>query len=191
MAHDGGKVDWEDCIEFLKGYLQEGLSATQMAARLLVDAKKKTTRNAVLGIIHRRGLVTHESSRKSEGIRRSQALNRIRNRQARAKAPVFGFAGPKSSTIVRDPEALPEEDRKPEGCYPLIHADPEKERPADGCKWFYGDPIEDPNGFCPSKSVPGLPYCERHSRAAFRPVEARSRSSSGPTVVPFREKERV
>lgn len=191
MKRANGDVDWADCVELLKKYLSEGISTSMMVGRLLVDVNKKTTRSAVLGAIHRRGLATQAGLLKSEGLRRSQASNRIRNRQARAKPAQFGYASPMSSAIVRDPDALPDEDLKPEGCYPLIHADPTKERPVDGCRWFYGDPMEDPNGFCPSKIVPGLPYCNKHSAKAFKPIEVRSRSSIGSNVVPVREREKA
>ena len=36
------------------------------------------------------------------------------------------------------------------------------------CKWPHGDPQESDFHFCGGPSVPGLPYCEEHVKAAYQ-----------------------
>ncbi len=43
------------------------------------------------------------------------------------------------------------------------------------CRWPLGDPREEKFGFCGDGSVPGLPYCDRHAKAAYQ-AAGRSRT---------------
>lgn len=36
------------------------------------------------------------------------------------------------------------------------------------CRWPLGDPREEKFGFCGDGCVPGLPYCDRHAKAAYQ-----------------------
>lgn len=36
------------------------------------------------------------------------------------------------------------------------------------CRWPLGDPRDEKFSFCGDGSIPGLPYCEHHSRAAYQ-----------------------
>ncbi len=39
---------------------------------------------------------------------------------------------------------------------------------ARSCRWPLGDPRDEKFGFCGDGAIPGLPYCESHSKAAYQ-----------------------
>ena len=45
------------------------------------------------------------------------------------------------------------------------------------CKWPIGDPQGEDFHFCGSRSNSGSPYCERHSRLAYQPVNSSRKRS--------------
>ena len=161
-----------------------GLSASQIADRVTADwGGDVITRNMILGVLHRGGW----SGASARVISRAQRRKVVR---APMRPPAFGYASSKSSPIPRDPKPLPVEDTKPAGCLSLAHVDPKQEVRHDSCRWFYGDPLADPAGFCPKTKHPGTPYCEFHARKSFLPPQVKSRStqvsprSTGPQHVP-------
>ncbi len=149
----------EEHKERAESLAAQGLSASRVALKLNAEFGTSYSRNAIIGVIARRGNVRLGSN---EGQSKKRVENRLRNAAVRKKKPVFGFGSAKSSPIAKPPMPLPVEEPPPSKRYTLF------ERPASGCKWFYGDPLDSPRGYCTATSVPGLPYCEFHVQKAYQ-----------------------
>ena len=130
----------------------DGLTATQIA-RYLANG---STRNAVLGKVHRLGIADRAPQRlKTRQVEKSRTNRRFPRKPAMPKFK----AVPLGETL---PELhIPEAERKS-----LM----ELER--NDCRWPYGDEPEDIY-FCGKTRIPGLSYCEHHCRQAFRSAETR------------------
>lgn len=157
-------------MKFAEKLAADGMSASRIALKVNAQFGTFHTRNAVIGVIARRGNVRLGSN---GGQSKKHVENRLRNAAVRKKKPAFGFASPTSSTVVKAPAPLPVEEPPPSKRYTLF------DRPANGCKWFYGDPLDHPDGYCPGVSVPGLPYCEYHVRAAYQVRPAKRVTAAG------------
>ncbi|HET7211210.1 MAG TPA: GcrA family cell cycle regulator [Methyloceanibacter sp.] len=159
---------WTDeRVELLKKLWAEGLSASQIAARL-----GGVTRNAVIGKVHRLGLSGRATSSRSSSPR--PRCNHV-PRASRASSLVFGTRG---NTALK-PHYEAEPDFAPAPLEELVI--PLNERASiltlkeAMCRWPIGDPGEPEFHFCGRKSCGTLPYCEHHARMAYQPVQARRR----------------
>jgi len=147
-------MSWTDedaaIVEQLWG---EGLSASQIAGRL----KRRYTRNAVIGKVHRMGLSGRAViKRKTERSETASRPRKIRLKPAPTK--------PQKDILAELPvEPLPAEDIRPEKLVAFVDLEPHH------CRWVYGDPKESDHGFCGSEKVIGLPYCAAHARRAYQP----------------------
>ena len=144
-----GSAWTDERVQTLAGLWQDGLSASQIA-RVFA-----TTRNAVIGKIHRMGL----------------------SRKAKPSAPVTGrksargSAGAPAARRTRPPSK-----RAPPAC--VVDREP-----ADGlatvlsvrrgqCRWPIGEPMTEPFALCGRPAVRGA-YCQAHAEIAYRPASKR------------------
>jgi len=157
---------WNDeRVEVLKKLWSEGLSASQIAARL-----GGVTRNAVIGKVHRLGL----SGRATTSRMKS---HRPRARMANAKRPMkprTAFGNPAVRALYH-PEAEPYVSPVEELVIPLAERKTIQTLTECTCRWPIGDPQMADFHFCGKNKVPGLPYCEFHARRAFQPPQPRRR----------------
>ena len=158
----------DDRVDTLKRLWGEGCSASQIAAEL-----GGVTRNAVIGKVHRLSL----EGRKPPGTS-------VRTRQRKARATMMTDCLPVKLAAPATPTSVPR---------PVVALRP---RPLDQlsvpaarllsimelsdktCKWPVGDPQHPGFGFCGHKPFNLSVYCEYHTRLAYQPVEARTRSAS-------------
>lgn len=152
---------WTDeRVELLKKlHIEDGLSASLIGARMHVS------RNAIIGKIHRLGLV-----------RRHQSPTRRKPNHGGGPRRKLRFQL-KSSTRDCYASALAAADR---AAREIIQAAPDlvippAERrsfaqlePGD-CRWPFSDPGKPDFHFCNRKSVPGAAYCEFHCKRAYNP----------------------
>ncbi len=151
-------MSWTDeRVEQLKQMWMDGLSASQIAARL-----GGVTRNAVIGKVHRLGL----SGR--------GAPTRVTRRRPVAPRPPRVQSVPTQARRESEPAVQP----APEPEDLEIISDPDShatvlELNEQTCKWPIGDPGEENFHFCGQRSAPGLPYCAAHAKKAYQPLPSR------------------
>jgi len=140
-----------DRVELLKKRWSEGLSASQIAARL-----GGVTRNAVIGKVHRLGLAAR--------VTRSP-----RTKSARRTARRIFTAGQFS---VRPPRlaVVPQMLEMP----PALRIDLLDLREMH-CRWPIGDPQDNAFHFCGRQKATAIAYCEHHARLAYQPAVRRKR----------------
>ena len=163
----------EERVELLKKLWADGLSASQIAARL-----GGVTRNAVIGKVHRLGLSGRATTTRVKTATRPRA--RKRTPQApRAPRGLFGSAGSLALNGLQayEPEQHYEEEPDP---IPELHVVSSEKvtilnLTEHTCKWPIGDPSDENFRFCGCKSQTGSPYCEHHTRIAYQAVPQRRR----------------
>lgn len=148
---------WSDeRVERIVQLWGDGRSASAIAA--LIGG---TTRNAVLGKLHRLGLTQKRTPH------RASLETRIRRKAKRTKtAPTV-----KRTDILRElpTEPLPPEDTPPSSLIAFDDLEPHH------CRWVYGDPRRGDHGFCGQHHVEGLAYCAGHARKAYVVPEVKAR----------------
>ena len=153
---------WTDeRTERLKALWADGLSASKIA-----DILGDISRNAVLGKVHRLKLPERRSFRMSR-----VAANRKRVRQPRQK---FGAPRP-ALRVVANPKPPTYQDSAIWEAEPGIPPVPLLEAEDGMCRWPLGDPKQPGFGFCGAHQAPGLSFCDRHARLAFKPARRRRR----------------
>ncbi|MFO7478845.1 MAG: GcrA family cell cycle regulator [Methyloceanibacter sp.] len=159
---------WTDeRVELLKKLWAEGLSASQIAARL-----GGVTRNAVIGKVHRLGLSGRATSSRSSSPRPRRPHV---PRAPRSPSLMFGTRG----ANALKPQFETDLDLAPAPLQELVI--PLHERATimtlkePMCRWPIGDPSEPEFHFCGRKKCGTLPYCEHHARMAYQPVQMRRR----------------
>lgn len=174
----GAKLSWTDeRVELLRKLWTEGLSASQIAARLGAGV----TRNAVIGKVHRLNLSGRAPQPRSTVQRapRKQREPSLAGHSNGGGTPSMPTAG--SSALKAQPrhEVQPRQAALPEP-QPLRLVD----LPRDGrvtilhlsdktCKWPIGDPGAEDFCFCGHNPREGSPYCEYHARMAYQPLQDR------------------
>ena len=159
---------WTDeRVELLKKLWADGLSASQIAARL-----GGVTRNAVIGKVHRLGLSGRATSSRSSSPRQRRTHVPRANRTA---SLMFGTRG--ANALKPHYEAEPDYAPMPlqELVIPLHERASIMTLKEAMCRWPIGDPGEPEFHFCGRKACTSLPYCEHHARMAYQPVQARRR----------------
>ncbi len=166
-------MSWTDeRVELLKKYWGEGLSASQIAGRL-----GGVTRNAVIGKVHRLGLSGRATTTRLKSSRpRTRAATAKRTAKPRFAKP----GNPALQSLYQDAE--PYTAPIDEIDIPLAERKTLQDLTESNCRWPIGDPQMPDFHFCNRNKVPGLPYCEHHSRRAFQPPQARRRGRSGATA---------
>ncbi len=162
-------MSWTDeRVELLKKYWGEGLSASQIAGRL-----GGITRNAVIGKVHRLGLSGRSTTTRLKSSRpRRQVVTT--KRVNKAKLPNSGNPILQALYNDADPYISPAEEIE----IPLEERKSLQDLTENSCRWPIGDPQTPEFHFCNGQKVPGLPYCEHHSKRAFHVPQARKRKLS-------------
>lgn len=174
------KLPWtEDRVEQLKKMWAEGLSASQIAAKLAGGV----TRNAVIGKVHRMGLSgrvtrTRVSTPRTRKTREPSHPGRPSGAET-SSTNAYRTAGNNALKPVASikPEPIPEP-------VPIRVADiPEGERVTilmlsdKTCRWPIGDPSSEDFCFCGKTPKEGVPYCAGHAAIAYQPQSDRRRRS--------------
>lgn len=168
-------MNWtDDRVELLKKLWAEGLSASQIAAKL-----GGVSRNAVIGKVHRlklssRGRATNPSTRTKKSAKspatpktgqRSSGYTRSQPISIGATALQQHFV----TEIVAAPALKPVEDV----VIPISKNLKLVELTERTCKWPIGDPLHEDFHFCGNESAENAPYCTYHARLAFQPASER------------------
>ena len=158
-------MTWTDArIEILRRLWAEGLSASQVAARI-----GDMSRNAVLGKVHRIGLPL-----RGKPTGRTQ----VRKPKPRKKpSKLFTFNKPFGTEALRAIRMagtpLPPPNETDIARVSFMGLDEDGHR---HCKWPVGN-VESVHAplFCGDERVPGLPYCSSHAQRAYVPLPPRRR----------------
>lgn len=152
-------------IEALKILWAEGNSATKVA-----HALGNTTRNAVIGKVHRLGISDRKKLRENLI---EEALKKGRSNTGANDKPVSAASLSKAEKkAVTSMFPLPVEAGKAATVLTLR---------GSMCKWPIGDPEDRRFAFCGRKATRG-PYCTQHAKLAFQTNKKRERSSEGELV---------
>lgn len=141
--------------ELVRKYWSEGLSASQICARI-----GNTTRNAVIGRVRRMGLDFRVTKVQAKRQRPPQPP-RLARCKPEHQRPIE-FRGP-----PKDPAPMPLPAADDIARVSLIDLEPHH------CRFPVGEPTQ---GFCGCPKVPGVSYCEGHMARAYRvsPVVSRA-----------------
>ncbi|WP_137388229.1 GcrA family cell cycle regulator [Rhodoligotrophos defluvii] len=160
----------EERVDLLKRLWTEGLSASQIASKL-----GEVTRNAVIGKVHRLGL-----SGRGTPSRAQHARPRTKTRQVPAgKIAQFPTAG--SAALQVQPEIVAEAPPapRPQPIREVITSSSSGvsilQLSDKTCRWPIGEPGTDTFHFCGCAPKAGLPYCDKHARIAYQPLQDRRR----------------
>ena len=174
-------MGWNDeRVELLKKLWSEGLSASQIAARL-----GSVTRNAVIGKVHRLGLSGRATTSRMKSHRpRARAANPQQQlaQPKRLAKPRFQAPGNPALRGLYPLDAEPFVPTVEELDIPLKERRTIATLNECNCRWPIGDPQMADFHFCNRNKVPGLPYCEFHARRAFQPPQPRRRDIREPGV---------
>jgi GcrA cell cycle regulator len=170
-------MNWTDeRVELLKKFWAEGLSASQIAAKL-----GGVSRNAVIGKVHRlklssRGRATSSAPRakkpakspsQTKGAQRSSGFTRSHTVSIGATALQQNFV----TEVVAERALKPAQNV----VVPISRHLKLVELTEQTCKWPIGDPLHEDFHFCGNDSAENAPYCTYHSRLAFQPASERRR----------------
>lgn len=173
----GTKLSWTDeRVEQLKKLWQDGLSASQIAARLGAGL----TRNAVIGKVHRLNLSGRAQQPRSATPRQPRKAREPslpgQNGHGKPSLPTAGSnalkAQPRAEMQPRpqslaEPQPLRLVDLPRDGRVTILHLSDKT------CKWPIGDPGTEEFCFCGHSPRDGSPYCEYHARLAYQPLQDR------------------
>jgi GcrA cell cycle regulator len=141
--------NWSDNrVEQLKSLWHEGLSASQVA-----HALGNVTRNAVLGKLHRLGLLAESAG--------------ARPIRPRSTAPRCRAVRP-SKIALRVPVVEPDPFTLGDGSFATMVTVSDCM-----CRWPIGDPKDRDFHFCGHTPKAGSRYCEAHTQRAHQPAKAK------------------
>jgi GcrA cell cycle regulator len=162
-------------LEMCKSLFDDGYSASQIAVKI-----GGVTRNAVIGIIHRKGwggqkgspgsptarIITVRKRREGKGDTGGGAANAVNAKARRLKVRGHGGFGvdlDAGATSVPLLEINPIED------FDIMPAQRKTllELTADTCRWPVGDPASPDFFFCGARPFSGSPYCPCHAGRAY------------------------
>ena len=167
------KLPWTDeRVELLKKLWADGLSASQIAAKLAGGV----TRNAVIGKVHRMGL-SGRVTRNRVSTPRTRKTREPSHPGRPSVAPTPRSIGANALKPLAEIEPEPIADP-----VPIRVADiPEGERVTilmlseKTCRWPIGDPGSEDFCFCGQPPKAGSPYCAGHAALAYQPASERRR----------------
>ena len=136
--------------EKLKKLWKKGHSGSEIAIML-----GDTTRNAVIGKVHRLKLETRLISKKS-----AQKVNTEKDNGLEVKNQKLGRKA-RFKALLLDKNFEPENPTKLE------------DLSDDHCRWPIGEKMEPASLFCGRKSMEKFPYCKLHLLYAFQPKNAK------------------
>lgn len=157
----------EERIEELRTYWAKGLSASSIAARF-----GDVSRCAVLGKVYRLGLQQRVTT-----LRINSAQPHGRRAVRTPSAAGHPWSRPRRRSFPARPKfRLVTNRTAPAAHFQAVEAEdagarmlPLLELEASMCRWPIGDPKREGFGFCGRTRAPGISYCPRHARVAFRP----------------------
>lgn len=171
-------MSWTDeRVEQLRQHWIEGKSASQIAILL----GHGLTRNAIIGKVHRLGLVGRAKPSSSAASRprtpsSKQGIHRITTSRTTASVAPRVVRGATALAIAPRTEIEPE----PEACesvvLPMSLRVTIVELKEAMCRWPLGDPTSPDFRYCGSPVASG-PYCAHHGRLAYQPAQDRRRES--------------
>lgn len=190
-------MSWTDeRVEMLKKLWAEGLSASQIAAKL-----GGVSRNAVIGKVHRLKLSGRAKTPKSNAprIRRAPTASTAPARASSSGGTSERTSGGSSVGSYNMPQRTPPSVTHSIGAtalkqeheivaYQRPHQDAEDvvapmplklkliQLNENTCKWPYGDPLQGEFYFCGHGNQEGAPYCQYHSKLAFQQPHDRRRN---------------
>ncbi|WP_306119992.1 MULTISPECIES: GcrA family cell cycle regulator [unclassified Roseitalea] len=176
-------MSWtDDRVELLKKLWTEGLSASQIAAKL-----GGVSRNAVIGKVHRLKLSGRAKSTKSSATKpkrpaSGRAMGAPGGHGGGMRTHAYASGAPRgggpvgrsmAATALKqdaEAEALQAPDLRPieDIVVPIPKRLPLIDLNEHTCKWPYGDPLTEEFYFCGHSSEEKSPYCEYHGRLAFQ-----------------------
>jgi len=136
----------EERVAQLTSLWREGLSASQVATTL-----GNVTRNAVLGKLHRLGLLG--GSTEARPVRPRSATMRCRTPRSPKVAPSVSVAEPDAFTFA-------------DGTFATVVSINDRM-----CRWPIGDPKAGDFHFCGHSPKAGSRYCEAHTQRAHQPAK--------------------
>ncbi len=147
-------------IEALKILWAEGNSATKVARAL-----GNTTRNAVIGKVHRLGISNRKELQESLIASSLKKGKSSKENTDESKSSVALSKTERKALTAMFP--LPVEEGKAATVLTLKNS---------MCKWPIGDPEDSRFAFCGRKATRG-PYCAQHAKLAFQTSKKRDQSS--------------
>lgn len=167
------RSDWSDeRVDLLKNLWAQGVSASNIAARL----GGEISRNAVLGKVHRMGIVVRGQRTKTYGksVRAKKRLM-IRHATTKLELSVFGKArakfksGPPTNEDRQQYKVAIEQTNSDIARVKFLELEPHH------CRFGVGDPRKPGFGFCGLERIPGSAYCGHHHSRTHTPVPVRTR----------------
>lgn len=152
---------WNDeTVAIVKKCYAKGLSASLIANEIFKETKRRVSRNAVIGKIHRLGLAPtgRQSPRK--------------RKQHHKVLPGVAPSVPKKFIVQQTELVSVRDENEPES--KNLRLD---ELTAHQCRWPHGtkDYV-----FCGHPIVPGTPYCAHHRARAYQPTRAKPKTQRHP-----------
>ncbi|WP_455478816.1 GcrA family cell cycle regulator [Bartonella sp. B10] len=167
-------------VELLKKFWSEGLSASQIAARL-----GGVSRNAVIGKVHRlklqgRGKVAQVVSRAQKTLADVNTSTAKVRRTASVALPSSTASCSVGATALKMEfvaEDVTETDisEKSNVVVPMSRHLNLLQLSENTCRWPVGDPLLPDFHFCGADSGENGPYCDFHAKVAFQPISERKR----------------
>jgi GcrA cell cycle regulator len=143
----------DDRVDTLKKLWHDGISASAIAQRI-----GDTTRNAVIGKVHRLGLAGRATqSRIRSAAPRAPSIFVARGRSKKTRALQL-----RGRTVYRQPANLPELAQPPGDTVTIATLT------SDSCRWPAGDPKTHGFHFCGRAARFNCPYCDYHAAIAYR-----------------------
>jgi len=151
-------------IELVKVRWSQGVSAQRIARELGDDI----TRSAVIGKVHRLGIV---QTSPNSGSRRSESRS-VRRAARRRHDVLSGGAGSGRERPTWACDAEPYvDDPRADADIPVAQRRAFLELSSRACRWPVGDPGRCDFFFCGAEAFPGKPYCVAHCARAYQPED--------------------
>lgn len=143
------RVNWQPMWERIRELVADKQSAQEIANLIGVEFRIRTTRNAVIGQVHR-----HKLGQLASPSPQNTAASRVPRVRVRKYIPKPKVEAPIAADI--EDSKIPFEQR----CTLL-------QLTKDTCKFPVGDPTSEDFFFCGGQTLADAPYCAGHCRRAF------------------------
>jgi GcrA cell cycle regulator len=161
-------------VELLRELHHDGLTASQMAARI-----GGVSRNAVISKLHRIGLA-------GGGPKRAYAPRLRRPVRKPNPRPPMVYGNPALRNLyVLHPERQPFQELD----IPMAERRSIQTLEEVDCRWPIGDPQHPDFHFCGRHKIAGLPYCDVHARVTYEPPVARRPREPAERIPTFADSE--
>ena len=172
-------MSWtEERVDVLKKLWAEGLSASQIAARL-----GGITRNAVIGKVHRLGLSGRATTSRVKPAR-ARKLKSARAHNG-PRLGLFSSSNTAMRSLNQAGEPMREEVYRSQYEELVIPVDERVDLvdlKESQCRWPIGDPQETEFHFCGKDKSEGGPYCAYHAEIAYQPLSRQNKAARQATT---------